>query len=95
MKNRNIMNILLAIVLVFCCNQETNQDIQGNWNGCMVGIFTSAENGNFPLDGEKAIIGFEKLIDHETGSVMWFPTWDDPFPISACKIAIEIQCLLC
>jgi hypothetical protein len=81
--------ILIALMLLMgsCKNKEKNATIDGTWDGCVIGMFTAAENGNFPSDGASAIKGFEELIDHKVGSVTWFPTWDDPFPTKACEEA--------
>ena len=90
----NLYNItlefILLVMLFIRCNNQIEQKFSGNWEGCVVGMFTAAENGIFPADGKKAIIGFETLIKHKVGTVMWFPTWDDPFPITACKKAYEM-----
>jgi len=86
----SIVTLTLFAILFITCSGNNKQEISGNWEGFVVGMFTAAENGHFPTDGNKAIIGFEKLIDHKIGSVMWFPTWDDPFPIDACREAHEM-----
>jgi len=86
----NFLIMTVCAVLISSCKQpgtKQSTELEGDWEGCVVGMYTEAENGYFPPDGEKAIIGFEELIDHEAGSVVWFPTWDDPFPTKACEEA--------
>ncbi|MBN1597487.1 MAG: hypothetical protein JW894_04295 [Bacteroidales bacterium] len=82
-------------ILIFCLTgllfstSCQKKEIDGTWDGCVIGMFTAAENGYFPGDGISAIKGFEELIDHEVGSVVWFPTWEEPFPTEACKEAYK------
>jgi hypothetical protein len=59
--------------------------MQGDWTGCVVGFYP--ENGNETLPGGdlREIDDFAALVDHEVGSVVWFPTWDDDFPLAACQ----------
>ncbi|WP_430936633.1 glycoside hydrolase family 26 protein [Saccharicrinis sp. 156] len=86
---KTILIPILGMLILASCNQnkKPSSRLEGDWDGCVVGMFTAAENGYFPGDGIKAITGFEELIEHEVGSVVWFPTWDDPFPVEACEEA--------
>ena len=58
---------------------------EGDWEGCVIGMYP--ENGNETLRrGELyEIDDFEKSIGQQLGSVVWFPTWDDVFPMEACE----------
>lgn len=59
--------------------------LTGDWEGCVVGMYP--ENGNEQLPGGdfSEIDDFAANIKHPVGSVVWFPTWDDAFPIFACQ----------
>jgi len=54
--------------------------------GAMIGAFVFEADGKFPAQGEAGIQAFEKLIGRKLASVMWYVTWDDPFPAQACEI---------
>jgi beta-mannanase len=54
--------------------------------GAMIGAFTFEADGKFPTNGEAGITAFEALIGRKLASVMWYVTWDDPFPAAACEI---------
>ncbi len=83
--------IYLIIIAVFLClsscMDKTNQRdfMNGNWPGCVIGIYPENGNATLPLGDLYEIDDFEALIQHEIGSVVWFPTWDDEFPIDACQ----------
>jgi hypothetical protein len=83
-----LLTILMTLFFKNCAHQK-QPTVSGDWHGCVVGMFTAAENGHYPSDGVQAIINFEKLIKHPVGSVMWFCTWDDSFPAKACREAYE------
>jgi beta-mannanase len=92
MNNKTTSITLVTISLLFfftACDHQNNPDLSGEWDGCVVGMFTAAENGHYPSDGMQAVVNFEKLIDHQVGSVMWFCTWDDTFPANACAKAYD------
>jgi hypothetical protein len=90
-----ILLFVTGIVLNACNSDETHQNSntkialkekEGNWQGCMVSAYIFEESGRrIPDDFEHTITGFEKLIDHEIGSVMWYPTFADPFPMNECN----------
>lgn len=88
MKKINLMPVILlslGILASSCVNKSgTPAEKEGAWEGCVVGMFTSVDSAQFPDGGEPAIEYFEKTINHQIGSVAWFPTWDDDFPTQAC-----------
>jgi hypothetical protein len=89
MKNKLFAYFALISTLLIsssCLNKDTKASIkEGDWKGCVIGMYP--ENGNVTLaNGSlQEIDDFEKLINREIGSVVWFPTWDDEFPSEACK----------
>lgn len=64
-----------------------SKKLDGSWEGCVVGMFIAVDSAYFPADGAKAISNVERTINHKIGSVVWFPTFDDPFPLEACNEA--------
>lgn len=90
MKKRVSINaIILTIALLFnsCMNNSKNTCIkEGTWQGCVVGIYPGNGNITIPEGDPIEIDEFEATINHEIGSVVWFPTWDDPFPSKACEM---------
>ena len=66
-----------------------NTTFNGEWEGCVISMFTEAENATYPKDGISAVKAFEDLIGHDVGSVMWFPTFEDPFPSAAAQEAFD------
>jgi hypothetical protein len=86
----NTVIIALSMLLTNCMNTaDSENNEEGNWEGCIVGIYP--ENGNVTLANADLheIDDFERLINHEVGSVVWFPTWDDEFPLEACQLLYE------
>ena len=84
MKKRDHSYLLLAsalLVTIGCVNTPAVQE--GDWDGCVIGMYP--ENGNETLPGgdQQEINDFEKILNHKIGSVVWFPTWDDEFPTKA------------
>ena len=59
--------------------------IDGEWSGCIIGMYPENGNEKLPLGDLSEIDDFETLIQHKIGSVVWFPTWDDDFPTLACS----------
>ncbi len=55
-------------------------------NGVMIGVFTNDGEARFPWLDEQGIIEYEKLIGRKLASLMWYVTWDDPFPTQSCEI---------
>ncbi len=87
---RNIVVYLMLIVtllLVNGCKSKTNQSMaeEGSWSGCVIGMYPSNGNETLPTGDQQEIDEFETIIGHEIGSVVWFPTWDDEFPVQACQ----------
>ena len=60
---------------------------EGDWEGCVVGMFTADDQAQFPSKGQEGLKAFEQIIDHPIGAVCWFPTWDEEFPSEACQAA--------
>lgn len=56
----------------------------GEWEGCVIGMYP--ENGNVTLGRGDLyeVDDFEALVERKLGSVVWFPTWDEDFPMDAC-----------
>jgi endoglucanase len=55
-------------------------------SGIMIGAFSKDGPAGFPWQGEPGIKEYEKLIGRKLASVMWYVTWDDPFPAQSCQI---------
>ena len=89
MKKRT--HFYLIIITVFLglssCMDKTNKKdfMNGDWPGCVIGIYPEKGNATLATGDLYEIDDFEALIQHEIGSVVWFPTWDDEFPIDACQ----------
>jgi hypothetical protein len=84
------ISITIFLFLNSCMNTDNNpMELDGNWEGCVVGFYP--ENGNVTIANaeEQEIDDFEATIQHEVGSVVWFPTWDDEFPTAACQMLAE------
>jgi len=56
--------------------------------GVMIGMFTWEGDAKFPQNGEAGIRAYEQLIGRKVAQVLWFITWDDPFPTQACEAVI-------
>ena len=57
-----------------------------NWDGCMVSAYIFQEDGRYlPTNSSELIRDFESLIDHDIGSIMWYPTFADTFPTKECN----------
>ena len=89
MKKKMMICSALGVLFLFTfsCRSKTatSTAAAGAWEGCVIGFYP--ENGNEMLPGgdQKEIDDFEKIIRREVGSVVWFPTWDDEFPLEACQ----------
>lgn len=84
--------LILSPFVLSNCTNKTNPVVSamdGDWAGCVVGIYP--ENGNETLPGGDLheIDDFEEISQQEVGSVVWFPTWDDEFPAQACSQLAE------
>jgi hypothetical protein len=66
-------------------NTQTADPANGDWQGCVIGFYPENGNETLPAGNFREIDDFESAILHEAGSVVWFPTWDDPFPLEACR----------
>jgi hypothetical protein len=86
MKNHYLfLGIVISCCILVCC--KTNKgEIEGNWDGCVVGMFTSDSTASFPANGVNGILAFEELIHHKIGSVLIYPTWADSFPANECRM---------
>lgn len=62
---------------------------EGNWEGCVVGMFISDSMASFPKYGEEGIKACEKLIGHKIGSVLIYPNWEDSFPTRECRMIVN------
>ena len=63
-----------------------NKEKVAPWNGCMVSAYIFQEDGRIsPNNSLELIQEFEKLIEHDLGSVMWYPTFSENFPIMECN----------
>jgi hypothetical protein len=88
---KKLVSVILIVITVSlfayaCMDKKVEPEIlDGNWQGCVIGMYP--ENGNVTLGGAELyeIDNFEKLIERKIGSVVWFPTWDDEFPLETCK----------
>jgi hypothetical protein len=85
------LGIAACSVHVGCqsAGDRATAEVEGDWEGCVVGMFTSDDEAQFPSRGQEGLKAFEAIIDHPIGAVCWFPTWDDPFPTEACQAARE------
>lgn len=84
-KTASIILILIATFLFLnsCTNKTTLKE--GDWDGCVIGLYPENGNVTIPSGEQQEIDDFEATIQHEVGSVVWFPTWDDEFPAEACQ----------
>lgn len=98
--------LFIAVLFIFLfslCgeneNVETSQEETpvsvisevANWDGCMVSAYIFQEDGRHLPDSTVEMINeFEKLIEHELGSIMWYPTFADPFPTKHCNELKEL-----
>ena len=99
MKKRAFIYLASTMAFLFlssCMNKPDNPNesnepnlTEGNWEGCVVGMYP--ENGNVTIpNGEiREVNDFETLTQQQVGSVVWFPTWDDEFPTEACRMLAE------
>lgn len=79
---------LISILTVFSsCSDKSSEESfsDGDWPGCVIGFYPENGNETLPTGDFYEIDDFETLIQHDVGSVVWFPTWDDEFPLDACQ----------
>ena len=88
-----IVILSFSLSLTSCTdNSIKNNEKEGNWEGCVVGAYTFDIDGRiFPKDAEQRIKELEELLDHEVGSIAWFPTWADPFPTEECELLRKLN----
>jgi hypothetical protein len=55
----------------------------------MIGAFTNDRDAVFPGLGEAGLEAYEELIGRKLAQVLWFLTFDDPFPTEACRTVDE------
>jgi hypothetical protein len=83
---RKSIFIIISLFAFFALScKSTKQETEGDWQGCVVGMFTEDSTASFPRNGEKGIEAFETLIQHKVGSVLFYPTWEDSFPTKTCQ----------
>jgi hypothetical protein len=83
---------IIAFAIISCqsnAKKEVLKQPEGNWPGCVVGMFTADSTASFPWNGEAGIEAYETLIQHQVGSVLIYPTWQDSFPTEACNIIVK------
>lgn len=86
-----VCTLILALTGITACMNSKNQIevLDGDWEGCVVGMYPENGNEKIPLGNLYEIDDFEDITEKEVGSVVWFPTWDDEFPIQACEKLAE------
>jgi hypothetical protein len=52
--------------------------------GAMLGAFVFDADGKLQTQGER-VAAFEALTGRKLASVLWYVTWDDPFPTAGCE----------
>ena len=85
---KHFITLLVIISFAFAsCNskKEATNLKSGDWEGCVIGFYPEKGNNTIPTANLYEIDAFEELTETEVGSVVWFPTWDDEFPLEACK----------
>jgi len=55
----------------------------------MIGAFTEDGAATFPGNGEAGLRAYEALIGRKLAQVLWFLSFDDPFPAKACQTVID------
>jgi hypothetical protein len=93
MNKRLTTYLILMTTFLFlngCSNMPNKTNVkEGDWEGCVVGIYPGNGNVTIPKGDIQEIIDFEELTQQQVGSVVWFPTWDDEFPTLACQKLAE------
>ena len=77
------------------CMSKTNETTtttkttkEGDWQGCVVGMYPENGNETLPSGDQQEIDDFEAIIKHEVGSVVWFPTGMTNFQSKRVKVFI-------
>ena len=61
------------------------------YDGAMIAMFSHAGLESSQHLVEQEILDFESLIGRKAASVLWYNSWDDPFPASDCELARRCQ----
>jgi hypothetical protein len=83
-----VVFLFSTLFLFSSCTDQSNPPHSAradDWSGCMVGFYPENGNETLPLGDLHEIDEFEALTGQSVGSVVWFPTWDDEFPLQACQ----------
>jgi hypothetical protein len=90
MKQRTLL-IFVFLFLNLITNPTVAMDKEANWEGCMISAYVFQEDGrHLPENALDKIEAFETLTDTRLGSIMWYPTFADPFPMRECKMVREL-----
>jgi len=103
MKILKFLPVLFVLFVFVSCKNNSNKEVQnqndttvvadkeGNWEGCMVSAYVFQEDGrHLAAEFQTEIDDFEKLIEHQIGSVMWYPTFQEDFPMEQCQKLQEL-----
>ena len=61
------------------------------FTGTMIAMFSHEGLESTQHLSETRIRDYEALIGRKAASVLWYNSWDDPFPIADCKVAQRCQ----
>jgi hypothetical protein len=61
------------------------------YTGMMIAMFSHAGLESSQHLDEKEIHAFETLIGRKAAGVLWYNSWDDPFPTADCELARRCQ----
>ncbi len=97
MKYANQLLLSLFSIFILSCNENIDKKNtptiiyeNANWKGCMLSAYLFQEDGRYyPENALDIVKEFENLTDKSIGSVMWYPTFADTFPSSACSELVE------
>jgi hypothetical protein len=82
--------LAISIALSNCINKNSTRALkEGDWEGCLVGMYPENGNEKIPSGNLHEIDDFEAITEQSVGSIVWFPTWDDEFPSIACNKLAE------
>ena len=88
--NRYLLFCLLLMALLktthaTAANLSEKPRTEGDWKGCVIGMYPSNGNVTLKKGDLQEVDDFTAIVGKAPGSVVWFPTWDDPFPLEACQ----------
>jgi len=94
MRHKHYLNLAILLILLIgsACKPKSNapaKQEEGDWKGCVIGMFTADSTAAFPKYGEEGIKAFESLIGHKIGSVLIYPSWQDSFPTKECQMIVN------